>query len=42
MTEMTNAINEVIHTLDSPEPRRDLQWCIMRLEVVAENRWAMK
>ena len=37
MTEMTNAINEVIHTLDSPEPRRDLQWCIMRLEVLAEN-----
>ena len=36
-TEIISGIEEVIRTLLSPAPHQDLQWCIMRLEVVAEN-----
>ena len=36
-TEIVNAIEEFIHTLHLPTPHQDLQWCIMRLEVIAEN-----
>ncbi len=36
-TEMKNAIADVINILSKPEEHQDLELCVTRLEVLAEN-----